>query len=296
MILSQGSSKYQYQLTLKDGDIELDPEDFIWKSSNELLVKVDKHGIMRGFRKSSNEDETATITAISKRPAASRQMFSYDVTVQNQLPTAMYYWFKINDQTIWNSKAYTFSEGDNVLVGISYDPYNRNGNVSIVSSNEEVVSVTNEGSNIILHILKEGESTITITSIINPELTGELKCTVVKAGAISKDDLIDVGLYIRKSLGHAAVFMVAQIFTFLTFYMFFYDKKWWLYSSFSLGEGLIISSLSELIQFIVPIRDGNFKDVLINFGGIVVGALLTFLVISLIKIAKNRKENKKRVG
>ena len=96
---------------------------------------------------------------------------------------------------------------------------------------------------------------------------------------------------VRKTIGHAAVFMVAQIFTFLALYMFLYEKKWWLYSSISLGEGLFICVLSELIQHFVPTRDGTVKDVFIDFAGVVVGFALAFLTLLLIKkIIKKKKE------
>ena len=85
--------------------------------------------------------------------------------------------------------------------------------------------------------------------------------------------------------------MVAQIFTFLALYMFLYEKKWWLYSSISLGEGLLICVLSELIQHFVPTRDGTVKDVFIDFAGVVVGFALAFLTLLLIKkIIKKKKE------
>ena len=97
---------------------------------------------------------------------------------------------------------------------------------------------------------------------------------------------------IRKSLGHAAMFMVAQVFTFLTLYMFFYDKKWWFYSAISVGGGLFLSGLSELIQFFIPSRDGTFIDVLIDFAGVIVGAALTFLGIYIVKKIKEKKSQK----
>lgn len=97
--------------------------------------------------------------------------------------------------------------------------------------------------------------------------------------------------YVRKTIRHAAVFMVAQIFTFLALYMFLYEKKWWLYSIISLGEGLFICVLSELIQHFVPTRDGTVKDVFIDFAGVAVGFALALLTLLLIKkIIKKKKE------
>ncbi len=289
MILGQNSkTKYRYPLIPKDGDVELDPEGFIWKSSNELLVKVDKHGVMRGFRKSSSQDETAIITAISKLTG---QEVTYSVVVKNQLPTQMYFWFVINEKEIWNHKEHTFFVGDHIVVYFAYSPNTQTKDVVATSENESIVSISNEGSSITLHMLSEGVSLIRMTSVINPELTVEMQCTVMKPGAINDENVSTLGVTIRKSLGHAAVFMAAQIFTYLTFFMFFYDKKWWFYSSISVGEGLFLCGLSELIQYFVPSRSGSFLDVLIDFAGVAVGAALTFLGIYLVKkIIEKRKQ------
>ena len=288
MILDQNSKKHHYQLTPKDGDNELNPEDFIWTSSNELLVKVDKHGVMRGFRKTSNDDENAIITAKSKLTG---QEVAINIVVKKQIPTTLHYCLKVGDSNLWDFEEYTLSVGDNIVMVISYNISGK----SIVEASNNLIAISNEGNQIILQPLNTGSCFIKIRSADNPNLTAEFKITIVTAGAIATSSFAQFGVYIRKSLGHAAVFMVAQIFTYLTFYMFFYDKKWWFYSSISLGEGLFISGLSELIQFFVPSRSGAFLDVLIDFSGVLVGALLTFLgilIVKKIKAKKALKENK----
>lgn len=291
MILNQSyPDKYCYQLIPKDGDLNLNPDDFIWTSSNELLAKVDRHGVLRGFRKSSIEDENVVITAKSK---IGGETASFNVTVKNQLPTELYHSFEVNGETTWNQKTFTFSVGDIVPVDIAYNSRVTNSAVEVECTDETVIQVTNEGTNLTFHILKPGTCTIKITSVINPELVKEIKCTVVKAGAISKDNYLSIGKYLRKSVGHAAVFMVAQIFTFLAIFMFLFEKKWWFYTSISLGEGLLISALSELIQSFVPSRSGLFLDVIINFGGVVLGAAIGFLIVLLINKIKNKKINQK---
>lgn len=289
MIHDQTSKKSHYQLVPTDNGVELDPEDFIWESSNELLVRVDKHGIMRGFRKASNEDENAIITAKSKLTG---QTVTHNIMVKNSIPMRMNYYINTGGDNIWDEPTYTFCVGDNPYLYIYYDLGNVSRRMDIAISDESVISFTNEGNRVVLHALKEGECSVYIASVLNKDLTASFTCKVMKAGALATKDLESFGKYIRKSLGHAFVFMVAQVFTYLTFYMFFYDKKWWFYSSISLGEGLFIAGLSELIQFFVPSRSGAFLDVLIDFAGVVVGAALTFLGISIVKKIKEKKSQK----
>jgi len=286
MILNQSNPKYKHSLSIKDGEVELDPKDFIWSSSNELLVKVDKYGVMRGFRKVSSNDESAVITVKSKLTG---QTVSYNIIVKNQLPIQMSFWFKVGDEDYWDVNDFTVSVGDVLTLHTSLVPVTQEKAMNVVSSNEEIISATSEGDVIILNVLKEGKCDITITSVINSDLSRTCSFTVVKAGFISTADISNVNLYIRKSLGHAAVFMITQIFTFLTFYMFLYNKKWWLYSSLSLGEGLFISILSEVIQYFVPTRGGTILDALIDFGGVVIGVLIAFLIVLSIKKSIKKK-------
>lgn len=293
MLMDQSKHKdvdciYCKQLTPKEGDTFLNPEDFIWESSNELLVKVDKHGKMRGFRKTKNDDETAVITAISKLTG---QTATFDVVVKNQLPTKMYFSFDIGDKTIWNPTEYTLSVGDIITVKLGYEPNTPQKAVTVDCSDTSVIEVNNEGANVILNVRKEGTCTIKMTSVINPNLSMQTKYTVVKAGAINTSDVEGVGMSLRKTFGHAAVFTVAQIFTYLTIFMFFFEKPWWFHVSISLGTGLAISGISEFIQYLVPSRHGTMIDVLINFAGAFVGAVLTFLGILIVKkIVQKRKE------
>ena len=90
------------------------------------------------------------------------------------------------------------------------------------------------------------------------------------------------------------MFGITQIFTFLALYMFLYDKKkWWLIALISLGAGILLASVSELIQFFIPLRSGTFVDVLVDSAGVVVGLALVIGVLWLIKYIKIRKQSKK---
>ena len=289
MILDQSSKKNHFQLTPKDGETELNPEDFIWSSSNELIAKVDKHGVLRGFRKPSNEDEVVTITAKSKLTG---QTITKEVNVKFQIPTLLLYSLTVGDKQIWNPTIATMAMGDKVKLNCYFEPYRCNKTIELECSDSTVISTEQEGTTIQIILLKEGMTNLKVKSLANPSLSFEIQITVVPAGAISGEDVPAIRKTIRKSLGHAAMFMVAQVFTFLTLYMFFYDKKWWFYSAISVGSGLFIAGLSELIQFFIPSRDGTFIDVLIDFAGVVVGAALTFLGIYIVKKIKEKKSQK----
>lgn len=291
MIKDQQTGTNHYQLSIKDGDDVLDPKDFIWESSNELLVKVDRHGVMRGFRKSVVEDETATITATSK---ITGQSANFEVTIKEQLPTKLSYSIVNGKTTVWNYTDYSACVGDNLIVQLYYEPNISQKSVIATSSDENIIQITNQGSSLSLQLKAEGSCLINVASIVNPSLKFEVKITVLKAGALSGEDYEDLRVSIRKIVGHASLFMFASIFTIITCYMFLYNKKtkYWLPILITLGFELLISGLSEMSQGLIPGRNGTVKDVFINFAGAAVGVSMVILVFVIIKLTKNRKNKK----
>ena len=288
MILDQSSHKNHYQLSVFDGDVELNPEDFLWESSDELLVKVDKHGVMRGFRKTVSEDKTATITATSKLTG---QSVDFEVTVKDQLPTKMTYVVINNGKGEYMPTKYTAFVGDVLTVNINFTPSTSKKDVLVIVSDENLIESTNLGSKLSLRIKCDGDCFVTITSVVNPSLSHTIQFNIMKSGAISYDDLQDVGFSVRKVVGHASLFAIAEIFTIIAFYMFLYKKKWWLPIALSLGTELFLSSISEIVQAFTPGRHGTIIDVLINFAGSVIGCLLVvgiYLLIKKIKKTRNK--------
>lgn len=289
MILDQSSHKNHYQLSVFDGEVELNPEDFLWESSDELLVKVDKHGVMRGFRKTVSEDKTATITATSKLTG---QSVDFEVTVKDQLPTSIYFSIVNGNRTTWNPESYTTFVGEVLSINIGYNPNVSKKDVVVDTSSSSIIEITNQGSFLSVSVKSEGECFITVTSVINPELSFTLKFVIFKAGAITPSEMDDVSHNVRKIVGHATLFAIAEIFTIITFYMFLFKKKWWLPIVLSLGTELLLASISETVQALTPGRHGLVTDVLINFAGAVVGAIIVVGIYVIVRTIKNRKKDK----
>lgn len=286
IIKDQSSHNNHFALTIKNGEETLDPKDFIWESSNNLLAKVDKQGVLRGFRKTSYEDEEVIIKATSKK---TKQEITKKVLVKKQLPEQIYTCFMMGEKEVWYPEKITAFVGDVITVKVMYDVYVNNYDVNVEISNNEIMSYTNQGNSIILEFNKEGTVDLTITSNIVSSLKRKTTITVVKAGAIGKDDIEDFNLSVRKSIGHATLFGITQIFTFLAIYMVLYDKKIWILALISLGAGTLLASISELIQFFIPLRSGTFIDVLIDMAGVTIGLAIIFTITLLIKTKKNKE-------
>ena len=283
------STNYHHQLTIKNNDELLDNHDFIWESSNNLVARVDQNGVLRGFRKTTYEDETVTIKATNK---FTKQEVSKVITVKKQLPETLYTCFTLGKNEVWSPEQLTVFIGDVINVKVMYDITVDNIDVSVSLSNEEIASFVNEGNVITLEFKKEGTTEITFTSNIVNTLVRKTSINVVKAGAIGKEDIENLNLNIRKSVGHAALFGLTQIFTFLAFYMFLYDIKIWQITALSLECGVLLAIVSELIQHFIPLRSGTPLDALIDIIGVIVGLAL---VLSITLIIRHKKSQKQKV-
>lgn len=98
---------------------------------------------------------------------------------------------------------------------------------------------------------------------------------------------------VRKLVGHFAVFVFDGFFSSLAFYLFLKDNKfgrWYWLTSFSLGFGLIVAMVSELIQIFTPERYGTWGDIAIDFSGYILGFVIIFSCLLFFDFIDIRKE------
>ena len=116
----------------------------------------------------------------------------------------------------------------------------------------------------------------------------------VRPGTVTPENYNAFATFIRKSLGHFGLFVVSGIFSSLSIYYIFKDFKWikhFLNTIFALSLGLIIAMTTEIIQLNVPDRSGEFTDVLIDYGGYLLGAFLVGLVLFLVIRHQRKKQD-----
>ena len=116
----------------------------------------------------------------------------------------------------------------------------------------------------------------------------------VRPGTVTPENYNAFATFIRKSLGHFGLFVVSGIFSSLAIYYIFKDFKWikhFLNTIFALSFGLIIAVTTEIIQLNVPDRSGELTDVLIDYGGYLLGAFLVGLVLFLVIRHQRKKQD-----
>ena len=114
----------------------------------------------------------------------------------------------------------------------------------------------------------------------------------VSPGTITPENHESFASFIRKAFGHFGLFAISGLLSSLAIYFAFNPQKWskyFLLIIISLGFGLLMGITTELIQLNVPGRSGEFRDVLIDFSGYLLGFLIILLVLFLVI----RKQNKK---
>ena len=94
---------------------------------------------------------------------------------------------------------------------------------------------------------------------------------------------------IRKLIGHFSFYLIDGVFVSLyAYYQFYYSKDKQPMIFLITVVGVFFSILTELIQMLVPGRSGDIIDMLINFGGYVLGSGIVLLIFFLVNKYKNK--------
>lgn len=107
----------------------------------------------------------------------------------------------------------------------------------------------------------------------------------ISPGTITEANHESFASFVRKAFGHFGLFVISGLLSPLAIYLIINPFKWskhYLNVIIGLSFGLMIAAVTEIIQLNVPGRSGEFTDVLIDFGGYLVGALIVGLILFLI--------------
>lgn len=134
--------------------------------------------------------------------------------------------------------------------------------------------------------LSPGEWKIKVQAVLNENFWYEIQANVTK-GRVQLDAQNDVfSSFIRKSFGHFLAFSFDAMFLFLFLYFFLKDRHGLISASFSLLWGFVFASITELIQYFVPGRWGEWSDIGIDTAGAASGVVFIFLFVWIIKIVR----------
>ena len=107
----------------------------------------------------------------------------------------------------------------------------------------------------------------------------------ISPGTITEANHDSFASFIRKAFGHFGLFVISGLLSPLAIYLVINPFKWskhYLNVIIGLSFGLMVAAITEIIQLNVPGRSGEFTDVLIDFSGYLVGALIVGLILFLI--------------
>ena len=123
----------------------------------------------------------------------------------------------------------------------------------------------------------------------------------VSPGTVTPENHDSFASFIRKAFGHFGLFVISGLLTPTALFLLINPFKWskhYLNVIIGLSFGLVVAITTELIQLSVPGRSGEFTDVLIDFSGYLLGALIVGLVLFIIfkKIKKNQSNQSEQVS
>ena len=98
---------------------------------------------------------------------------------------------------------------------------------------------------------------------------------------------------IRKLIGHFGLFLVSGVISSWALHLWIKPLTWYKNYRFIYGSltfGLFLAALTEFIQTYTPGRSGEITDVLIDFGGYLLGFSIIFLILFLLQRNKEKGE------
>ena len=257
-----------------------------YSSNNPLVAMVDDEGHVRGYRKSG----VATIRATSiDNPSIYKEI---DIEVKEVTPTSIGI---VNVPT-------SIEVGQSQNININISPINvTDKSFEVICSDDEIATCNNYGTYVEVIGNKKGTFSFTVISNSDPLITiTSPEISVTPRGKINNDNKEEFHQIIRKSTGHMFLFFVYGIFqTLAIYYLLLADQKKYLFKAIAYLSafivGLLTASLSEIIQYFVPTRNGRFLDVLVDmigYASAVIIVLLFFLVFAVVRHQLAKKKDK----
>jgi len=188
-----------------------------------------------------------------------------------------------------------YNAGDITIKG-SFTGVNSNPNVTncnlVATSKDSNLAISGSGSSAVtFYFISEGTAAATISSAANSELSLTLSFKINATPNVDPNDT-SFQTYIRKSLGHFALFSLTALCGFLFLAFLLEDQPRWLAFFLGAGWGLSLALVTELIQHFVPGRYGAWADVGIDVLGYVFGALVCWGAFELIVFLKSQEKTK----
>ena len=114
----------------------------------------------------------------------------------------------------------------------------------------------------------------------------------VAPNTITPENHDSFALFIRKAFGHFGLFVISGLFTSLAVFLLFNmtsSSQHYINAVIGLSLGLLLAIITETIQLFVEGRSGEITDILIDFSGYLLGALIVGLVLFIVIRNRNKK-------
>jgi len=276
---SQGYVYRSTQLIADFGSILPTDQTITWLSSNPLVATIDNQGLVYGTKIPGN----VTITAISNMDESYQD--TLEMVISNVMPSVL----------TLSSFEVSVLAGKSINITPSFDPIDTTNKELIwSSSNENIAKVSSFGDYGKVVGLRTGTVTITAVSKMDESVSASIFIEVLKPTTLDAYDRAQLNDFLRKAVGHFALFFVDGLVGYFTFYLFF-KKNDWRTLAISGGIGIAVGALSEVCQLFTQGRSGKISDALIDSVGYLLAIFIFFFILRAINKRKSLKNNAKVV-
>ena len=274
---NQGYVGRSTQLYADFGSIIPTDQTVTWLSNNLLVASVDNAGLVFGTKIPGS----AIITVFCNADEAVRDTF--EILISNVLPSTL---------TLF-SPILSVVAGKTIDIMPTFNPIDTtNKEIIWSSSNETVAKVSSFGDYGKVVGLKLGTTKIAAVSVLDSRVTAMITIEVLKPNTLDAHDRALLNSFLRKAIGHFALFFFDGLFGYFTFFLLF-KKNDWQVLVISGGIGIAVGALSEVCQLFTEGRSGKISDALIDSAGYLLAIFILFFILRAINRRKSLKNNSK---
>lgn len=283
--------KHNTPLSIKFNSNDVSDSNVIWSVDKPLVALIDDNGVVRGYRKTSEEDVPFTVTATSVMDPSIKA--TYNMISKHVLPTSL----DINTSSLSLDEDgyYKVEKNKNISIKVDFSPSNVSKTDLIVSSsNDNIASIYFNGSSLVISGKQEGKVDITVTSKYVTSLTISIKIKCYIAPYVNEGNINTFTYNIRKFFGgHAFLFMINTLFIGLYLFLSHKDKKTPInivVPLLSLVIGILLGITSEVIQIFAPGRSFALLDILIDSNGALIATVIIGVVLLIYLLFSKKKK------
>ena len=211
---------------------------------------------------------------------------TYEVAIRNKVVLSESGYFILSGEAEFDAETNTIlmTNGESARIALNFAGGSTLRKTYYSVDNNKICSIGTDGT---ITTLREGKTVIHM--VVKDELVEHVSSSV-NIKVTKKTFIQNMNEFlkrIRKTIGHFGAFVLLGLISTITYFLFFRNKLLPIGFALNYSAGFGVAALTEYIQTFTPQRAGLWSDVMLDWSGFLITALLITIIIIIATITKN---------